>query len=913
MATKRRGSELASPVPTKRQATGATFPHTLVLIEYNKDTGKYQVPADAVRFLKSLGSAKIAPISVTGPYRSGKSFLQNNVILRVPRDQGFAVGDTINACTKGLHISTHVLDAESPSEGPYKILVIDTEGLNDVHATETEDARIFSLALLLCSLFIYNCKNTIDQSALSNLNMVAHISEHIRVSGRDPAESDLAKFFPALLWIVRDFSLELVDHNNISIEQAEYLERALVPIDGVDPGKNDVRNSIRRYFPQRDCVTMVRPVADEKQIKNMSNLAESDMRPEFVAQAASLRRKIIQMARPKQLCGTCVTGPLLARLAEDYCQAFNQGRAPAIKDSWSMISATECQNAGTAALAAFDAHLRAKDITPDATKPFGSQELENIIIESFKLAKDTYNRTAIGDQAAPYLEKLSDALRVKADAVRRLNRDIVATLATEAMMTLDSSLMTFSEFDQFMTELFETRKQFVLKWGADKQSSFDTELITRIRGWIVQYHARLYESEANARHVHALLQSRADVAEKHAARCESDVNRITRALEDADAELKAALSSLADLTRRYDSVQQALAAASASAQETEERYRAGQQRLETQVTELQAVCSTHQTRMLDVTTALTDAQTMHADLSASLAAARQELDGMRPLVADLDRLKAYVPGLEHQLHLKQMSIEDLNHRLESEAHERQTELDALQKQSWDTIASVRKISNDLKVKATALEQTTRQQASTIKDLQSNVTTVTNDLGTVTKERDKLAKDLEAMAGDFKAKLTKLKTEEAERARDIQTKAEDMARQFQAETKQAQQKAQQEYDSIFACNMQLTRDMQEHKARADQYEMLFHRNEELLAQERQKFKDGNYVDRITQLEKQLASERMRSEMLLAEKDRKTTQTSEDQARIRDLEAKLRTIEQRHRSEIMTLELDRERKLAEREDR
>lgn len=912
MSAKRRTVETTDSPDAKRQRT-TSFPPTLVLIEYDRETKRYSVPAEVKQFLYSLGTAKVAPVVTGGPYRSGKSYLQNSIILKVPKERGFAVGDTVNACTKGLHISTHVLDGESATDGAYKILVIDTEGLNDVHATETEDARIFSLALLLSSLFVYNCKNTIDQSALSNLNMVAHISEHIRVSAKSDDSADLIKFFPALLWIVRDFSLDLVDQNNVSIEQAEYLERALEPIQGVDPGKNEVRNSIRRYFPQRDCVTLVRPVADEKQIKNMSSLPESAFRPEFVAQAASLRRKIMQMARPKQMCGTYVTGPLLARLAEDYCQAFNQGRAPAIKDSWSLISANECQEAGTAAIAAFDAHLRMRKITPDASEPFSSQDLETAIIESFKTAKETYNRTAIGDQAGPYLEKLSDALRVKADNVRRQNREIVSGLATEAVTELDQALMGFADFDAFLAELFETRKRFVAQWGADKQTAFDAELITRIRGWVAQFHAKLYETEAVARQTHGLLQARLDVAEKQVIRCEADAVKSAKALEESDAALKAVMAEAADVTRRRDALQQALVAAESAAAATTERHRATMQELQSQVSDLQIQVSDRQTRLLETSTALTDAQNIHSELTASLASARQELEILRPLSDELDRLRAQVPGLEQQLLLKQTSIDDLTERLDAEARERQTELDALQKQSRETIASVRKLSQDLKAKNSQLEQTGRQQTATIKDLRSEQARLTSDLDMAAKDRERLARELETTAQDFKAKLTKLKTEEAERARDTQVKAEEMSRQFQLESKQAQQKAQQEYDVLFTRNMETSREMQSQKARADQHEMLQQRAEELLNQERQKFKDGNYIDRITQLEKQLASEKMRSEMLAAEKDRKSTQTSEDQARIRDLEAKLRTIEQRHRSQVMTLELDRERLLAEREEK
>jgi hypothetical protein len=46
------------------------------------------------------------------------------------------------------------------------VLVIDTEGLGDTDKDQDNDVRIFSLAILMSSYFVYNLKATIDQVAL---------------------------------------------------------------------------------------------------------------------------------------------------------------------------------------------------------------------------------------------------------------------------------------------------------------------------------------------------------------------------------------------------------------------------------------------------------------------------------------------------------------------------------------------------------------------------------------------------------------------------------------------------------------------------------------------------------------------------------------------------------------------------
>ena len=87
-------------------------------------------------------------------------------------------------------------------------------------------------------------------------------------------EEELAEYFPALLWLLRDFSLKLEDINGNSITEKQYLEKALENVNGEDENeiireKNRVRKLIRTYFPERDCFTMVRPIENEKDLQNL--------------------------------------------------------------------------------------------------------------------------------------------------------------------------------------------------------------------------------------------------------------------------------------------------------------------------------------------------------------------------------------------------------------------------------------------------------------------------------------------------------------------------------------------------------------------------------------------------------------------------------------------------------------------
>ena len=95
------------------------------------------------------------------------------------------------------------------------MLVLDTEGLGALDEDSNHDVRIFSLAILLSSFFIYNSVGSIDENALQQLSLVINLTKHIQIKAggvkeeTDPEE--YAQYFPSFMWVVRDFTLQLVD------------------------------------------------------------------------------------------------------------------------------------------------------------------------------------------------------------------------------------------------------------------------------------------------------------------------------------------------------------------------------------------------------------------------------------------------------------------------------------------------------------------------------------------------------------------------------------------------------------------------------------------------------------------------------------------------------------------------------
>lgn len=110
-------------------------------------------------------------------------------------------------------------------------MLIDSEGIGAFDEDDNHDSKIFLLALLLSSYFIYNSMGTIDENAINSLSLIINLSKELQIKSEVLAgESDpdeISKFFPSFLWVVRDFSLRLLDNFGNPITQREYFENAI--------------------------------------------------------------------------------------------------------------------------------------------------------------------------------------------------------------------------------------------------------------------------------------------------------------------------------------------------------------------------------------------------------------------------------------------------------------------------------------------------------------------------------------------------------------------------------------------------------------------------------------------------------------------------------------------------------------
>lgn len=204
-------------------------------------------------------------ITIVGKYRTGKSLFLNKVLLK---NGNFKVSPTINSCTKGLWMCRQTLTSEGSQ--PCDLLVVDTEGFGATEETDAYNNKILLFAILLSSYFIYNSVGSIDENSINNLNVIANLAREIQKSNSKDDKVD--EQFPSFLWLVRDFTLNIVDKSGYAIQPKDYLEQALQLLKGSSDAienKNKVRRMIKSFFKDRDCFTLVRPVETEDQLQKL--------------------------------------------------------------------------------------------------------------------------------------------------------------------------------------------------------------------------------------------------------------------------------------------------------------------------------------------------------------------------------------------------------------------------------------------------------------------------------------------------------------------------------------------------------------------------------------------------------------------------------------------------------------------
>ena len=134
---------------------------TVVFAPSEPSSSKLVVVPSSLNLIRSLGTKPLAVLSICGPYRSGKSYFLSRFL---GLNEIFKISNTDDPCTKGIWMSTSVLECED-----FIILLLDTEGMESLEASEDYIVKLLVVATTLSSMLIYNSIGIPERRDLDSL------------------------------------------------------------------------------------------------------------------------------------------------------------------------------------------------------------------------------------------------------------------------------------------------------------------------------------------------------------------------------------------------------------------------------------------------------------------------------------------------------------------------------------------------------------------------------------------------------------------------------------------------------------------------------------------------------------------------------------------------------------------------
>ena len=302
------------------------------LIEFHRNN--FVLNEKALNILKSIKDNLII-VSIVGKARTGKSYLMNLLLnnnkSKYPGN-GFEISSRLDSCTRGIWLWNTPRQKPNSSS---KIIFIDSEGTNSVDlSTKTYDSKIFALIVLISSLFIYNTNGNIDEKSISDLALAAHLSNTVATNAIEDKDLLINELAPKFIWVLRDFVLEKIDPDTgDEISSNEYLELCLRNKSNNNKNSmenNLIRENIIKYFKDRECITLPRPVDKEEDLHRLNEIPFSGLKPNFREEFLNLKKKIYEDSKIKKIGKKKINGPILVELLISFINSLNSKIIPNI-------------------------------------------------------------------------------------------------------------------------------------------------------------------------------------------------------------------------------------------------------------------------------------------------------------------------------------------------------------------------------------------------------------------------------------------------------------------------------------------------------------------------------------------------------------------------------------------------------
>lgn len=293
------------------------FHQAFPIVEPDPGHTKLRLSREGLETIRRITNP-IAAIAVIGPYRSGKSFLLNQ-LLSLSCDEGFGVGHMRDTKTKGIWVWGNPVEMEIDGSRT-SVFYLDTEGFESIGKSNVYDDRIFALATVMSSVLIYNLPETIREADISRLSFAVELAEEFygRVKGQDVA------FEPAkLVWLIqRDFL------QGKSVQEMVHDALQRVPNDKGDKNidmVNQIRNSLAIMGDNSTAFSLPQPHLLRTKLCDMK---DEELDPIYVKRREQLKKLVASVTRPKIVQGKFLNGNEFVAFMEQILEALNKGEIP---------------------------------------------------------------------------------------------------------------------------------------------------------------------------------------------------------------------------------------------------------------------------------------------------------------------------------------------------------------------------------------------------------------------------------------------------------------------------------------------------------------------------------------------------------------------------------------------------------
>lgn len=99
-----------------------------------------------------------------------------------------------------------------------------------------------------------------------------------------------------------------------------------------------IRENIMKYFKDRDCITLVRPLDSEDELKHLNKFPLSKLKSDFKTEFIKLKQKVYEECTPKVFNGKKLNGNTLVNLLNEFINAINKGAVPNINNVYHFLN-----------------------------------------------------------------------------------------------------------------------------------------------------------------------------------------------------------------------------------------------------------------------------------------------------------------------------------------------------------------------------------------------------------------------------------------------------------------------------------------------------------------------------------------------------------------------------------------------